>query len=103
MPQADKLRNGADSENPIFILSGISSVQMIKKVISHSISQWEFLLWRISHGVATIIRLWLIYPTSTGIILCMRPANERRRYSVTSSLIGWVLTQNDPCIKSRKK
>ena len=33
-----------------------------------------------------------------GIILCMCPANERRRYNVTS-LIGWVHTQNDlwPC------
>ena len=30
-----------------------------------------------------------------GIILCMRPANERRRYKVTSSLIGWVHTKND--------
>ena len=30
-----------------------------------------------------------------GIILCMRPANERRRYNVTSSLISWVHTQND--------
>ena len=26
----------------------------------------------------------------------MRPANERRRYNVTSSLIGWVHTLNDP-------
>ena len=25
----------------------------------------------------------------------MGPANERRRYIVTSSLIGWVHTQND--------
>ena len=32
-----------------------------------------------------------------GIILCMRPANESRRYNVTSSLIGWMHTQNDPC------
>ena len=32
------------------------------------------------------------------IILCMRPANERRRYNVTSSLIGWPHTQNDPCV-----
>ena len=28
-----------------------------------------------------------------GIILCMRPANERRRYTVTSSLIDWVHTR----------
>ena len=32
----------------------------------------------------------------TFVILCMHPANERRRYSVTSSLIGWLHTQNDP-------
>ena len=31
-------------------------------------------------------------------ILCMHPVNERRRYIVTSSLIGWEHTQNDPCI-----
>ena len=35
--------------------------------------------------------------TDAGIILCMRPANERRRYIVTSSLIGCAHTQNDPC------
>ena len=35
--------------------------------------------------------------TSAGIILCMCPANERRRYIVTSSPIGWAHTQNDPC------
>ena len=34
--------------------------------------------------------------TYTGIILCMRTADERRRYNVTSSLIGWAHTQNDP-------
>ena len=35
---------------------------------------------------------------SSGIILCMCPANERRRYIVTSSPIGWAHTQNDPWI-----
>ena len=30
-----------------------------------------------------------------GIILRMYPANVRRRYNVTPSLIGWALTQND--------
>ena len=33
---------------------------------------------------------------ATEIILCMRPANERWRYTVALSLIGWVHTQNDP-------
>ena len=27
----------------------------------------------------------------------MLPANEGRRYIVTSSLISWAQTQNDPC------
>ena len=30
------------------------------------------------------------------VILRMRPANERRRYSVTPSLIGWAHTQKIP-------
>ena len=30
--------------------------------------------------------------------LCMRPANERRRYIVTSSLIDWAHTQTDPTV-----
>ena len=37
--------------------------------------------------------------TTSGIVLCMRPANERWRYNVTSSLICWAHTQNDPCTK----
>ena len=31
-----------------------------------------------------------------GLILCMHSANERRRYTVTPSLIGWAHTQNNP-------
>ena len=34
----------------------------------------------------------------SGTILCMCPANERRRYNVTSSPIGWVYAQTDPCL-----
>ena len=34
--------------------------------------------------------------STARIILCMHPANERRRYIVTSSLIGWAQTYNDP-------
>ena len=41
----------------------------------------------------------LFYNTGTGIILGMGSANERRRYNVTSSLIGRAHTQNDPRMK----
>ena len=34
--------------------------------------------------------------TNAGNILCMRPANERWRYTVKPSLIGCSHTQNDP-------
>ena len=37
----------------------------------------------------------LIY--NTTLILGLLPANERRRYFVTTSLIGWVQTENQPC------
>ena len=30
--------------------------------------------------------------TPAGLILGLRPANERRRYKLTPSLIGWVQT-----------
>ena len=41
-----------------------------------------------------------IFDSCTGFILCMHPSNERRRYIVTLSLIGWAHTQNDPCMYS---
>ena len=34
--------------------------------------------------------------TNAGLLLGLRPANERRRYFVTSSLIGWVQAWNQP-------
>ena len=40
----------------------------------------------------------LLHSNISGIILCMHPANERWCYNVTSSLIGCVHSQDDPCI-----
>ena len=34
-----------------------------------------------------------------GVIMGLGSANERRRYIVMSSLMGWVHTQNDPCLQ----
>ena len=47
-------------------------------------------------------KLWIrnvysrIY-TITGMILGLHPANGRRRYKVTASLIGCAQTYNQPC------
>ena len=39
------------------------------------------------------VKWWFIsYSCLSGLILGMRPANERRRYKVTPSLFGWVKT-----------
>ena len=40
--------------------------------------------------------------TGTRMILCMRPAKERRRYIVTSFLTGWAYTQNYPSRKQQR-
>ena len=46
--------------------------------------------------------LWLhVYRPVPGIIVCMRPASKRRRYNVSSSLIGWAQKQNDPRYPNR--
>ena len=39
---------------------------------------------------------------NTGLIVGLHPANERRCYKVTSSLIGWAQTYNQPwkCIRA---
>ena len=45
------------------------------------------------------IQLWRIFMTTLEelrILLFMRSANEGRRYIVTSSLIGWAHSQNEP-------
>ena len=63
----------------------------------YGLSQWEKTLKCnvFSHWLSPSIHR--IIPLSN--ILCMGSANERRRYSVTSSLIGWAHTQNDPSVQ----
>ena len=52
----------------------------------------------VSTQLSTCIISHVRFNVQPGIILCMCPANDRRRYSVTPSLIGWAYTQNDSCI-----
>ena len=41
--------------------------------------------------------LMLISSSNQMLISCIGFANERRRYMLTPSFIGWAHTQNDPC------
>ena len=88
-------------------------------------SQWEPLSWvpgPAGDAAATLPRpegppLWpwfrpittrtgevyIIRVSGTGLILGLRPANERRRYFVTASLIGWAQTYTPACDKGDNK
>ena len=51
-------------------------------------------------GAASDDKVGLMITTGAagaGFILYMRPANGRRCYSATLSLIGWAHKENDPC------
>ena len=67
-------------------------------VVSHWLGAYtdRFLL-RHSQCISLFYSPAGIYYSAVVSILFMRPANERRRYCVTSSLIGWAHTQIDPC------
>ena len=41
-------------------------------------------------------QIWMCHMRS-GLIPRLHPANERRRYKVTTSVIGWAQIQNQPC------
>ena len=72
------------------------------RTICHACNLWK--LARSSKQLSLLVKFtrycltqWILkLPMSfeiywvAGIILCMRPPNERRRYNVTSSLMGWV-------------
>ena len=45
-----------------------------------------------------IVLTYHAYDTQGSCCVCTCPANERRRYIVTSSLIDWAHIQNDPWI-----
>ena len=62
----------------------------------------DYVLTKEAPQLILMSRLWGVYCQKkmypfTGINLCMRPANEKRHYIVTLSLIGWAHTQIDPC------
>ena len=46
------------------------------------------------HGLVELS--WQDTSSFSGLILGLRPANEKRRYKVTPSLIGWAQTYNQP-------
>ena len=90
----------------------------IKKSYSNYIGSMMWLKWNFAHATAALL-LWHVqnlivtgfliithycislmtrleeFKPHAGIILCICPANERWRCSVTSSFIGWAHIQNE--------
>ena len=60
--------------------------------VNDSVADWSSDL----HLLLTYYGLYIHLP-HTGMILSLRPANKRRRYKVTPSLIGLAQTCNQPC------
>ena len=56
----------------------------------------EVLFDMMNNGTANKTDNTLHIRLMSGLILGLRPANERRRYKVTPSLIGWAQTYNQP-------
>ena len=66
----------------------------------HSYSEWGC-VWQVQSTTLHIIshKIWKRFSRALSrIIMWMYSANERRRYIVTSSLIGLVHTQKNPCL-----
>ena len=63
---------------------------------------WGIAMLKCKNAVTPLLMHWIYQSAALSLasprILCMHPANVRRRYNVTSSHIGWEHTQNDPCI-----
>ena len=80
---------------PIVTQTILSKILMIlnRCLIAH--------LWGIflSFKLFISFSLCILFPSVLipGIVFCMRPANERWCYIVTSPLIGWPHTKIDPC------
>ena len=59
--------------------------------------EWSsFVSW--SRDALSLFSFHHLFPIA-GTIQGLRPANERRRYFATMSLIGWVQASNQPCNK----
>ena len=57
-------------------------------------TEMEMLLFWLNSSLSTsvVVEMTIFSTTCAGLILGLRPANERRRYKVTPSLIGWAQT-----------
>ena len=76
----------------IHVYSNLINISLLLSFGSNGM--WQYIMVITSHGMD---RKLSAIRTDAGIILCMRLVNERRRYIVTSSLIGWAHAEWSLC------
>ena len=90
--------------NNIFVK--LTFVMLVVHRHSFSTDRWMFLRdhFQLTNGsswvryVCKISACYCVCPEDEGLILGLCPPNERWRYFVTTSLIGWAQSYNQPCI-----
>ena len=78
-----------------FVLSYSAGVVLTS--LLNQVSHWDYLSLWICTRLMWVLAGKLTWSPFPGLILGLHPANERRRYLVTPSLIGWVQTWDQPC------
>ena len=80
------------------IYAGPAKTWLLCQVIPYSVWKNRGMLFLVTYRVCS--KNYAL--GDSGMILCMCPAKERWRYSVTPSLIGWAHTQYDPRYPEKK-
>ena len=97
------------SKSHYFYILGVSHLNFTMKHIPHNLRMVAvsgfvvvccgyiiICIWY--NGSVYPFSLWLLHWRRGNAMICMGAANERRRYNVTSSPIGWAHTPNCHCI-----
>ena len=75
-------------------VQNLKSIGQVKWMLWTNKISWELSLWWVSGEILYCTAPMVQFSTchDTRLVLGFRPANERRRYKVTPSLIGWGQT-----------
>ena len=74
--------------------SGLWPFRFVAILVCGRSGLWPFRFVAVSVMAISVCGRYDLLPTGTILLIC--PANQRPCYFVTSSLIGWPHTQNDP-------
>ena len=88
----------SDSGNTHAICLSCDSTAWASTIIWNGITKWSLIDYKMIPTGLLTVEILLGAAIMAGLIQDLRPANERRCYKVTLSLIGWAQTYNQPCM-----